>query len=336
MLLRIIGKRNKERALPLTEPTLDHAPRGLEDPSQHQVALLQPEGHHSLFPGSTARQAFNLARALACGFDDHFTTPRASPQFRDPTPGEGGRHPPGADPAGPFKHPLNRNLHASERALAPRLAPVARRLLRRPLLTEGPAMKDDRFELADVVRRFKDRLCRPLRASDDAVPEKGAHRHRRLHDRPRWAAINIVAAIAITRSGCYHGCRNRACPACHGRQMRDWLQARQAELLPCDHYHVVATVPRRDSSSVPVGSEVHVLVADEDRRRRGYRSDPRSGGIVGATPGILMVLHTWTCPIALPSARSPVGDRRRRHRRRAIMARATGGDSCCRSRPSPS
>ena len=69
MLLPVIGKRDKERALPLTEPTL---------------AMLREvwKIHHSkkwLFPnrkgtarlsGEMTRQAFNAARA-ACGFDDH-------------------------------------------------------------------------------------------------------------------------------------------------------------------------------------------------------------------------------------------------------------------------
>ena len=41
----------------------------------------------------------------------------------------------------------------------------------------------------------------------------------------------------------YHCCRNRACPKCHGSQTRRWLEGRQAELLPCDYFHAVVTVP---------------------------------------------------------------------------------------------
>ncbi len=41
----------------------------------------------------------------------------------------------------------------------------------------------------------------------------------------------------------YHCCRNRACPKCHGTQARQWLEERQAELLPCDYFHAVVTVP---------------------------------------------------------------------------------------------
>jgi len=30
----------------------------------------------------------------------------------------------------------------------------------------------------------------------------------------------------------YHSCRNRACPACHGKESVRWLAARAGELLP--------------------------------------------------------------------------------------------------------
>ena len=103
-------------------------------------------------------------------------------------------------------------------------------------------MKDNRIELADVVRRFK----------DDYVARFG---HLMMPSQKK-ALADIAACMTAEMGGhqyqcrdcdnrfwVYHGCRNRACPACHGRRMRDWLQARQAELLPCDYYHMVATVP---------------------------------------------------------------------------------------------
>ena len=70
MLLRIIGKRNKERALPLTEPTLAmlrevwkiHRSTRWLFPNRRGTAHLSEK---------TARRAFHAARA-ACGFDDHF------------------------------------------------------------------------------------------------------------------------------------------------------------------------------------------------------------------------------------------------------------------------
>ena len=41
----------------------------------------------------------------------------------------------------------------------------------------------------------------------------------------------------------YNSCRNRHCPKCQARAARRWLEARQADLLPVDYYHVVFTLP---------------------------------------------------------------------------------------------
>ena len=41
----------------------------------------------------------------------------------------------------------------------------------------------------------------------------------------------------------YNSCRNRHCPKCQARAARRWLEARQADLLPLDYYHVVFTLP---------------------------------------------------------------------------------------------
>src|SRR5580693_6218259 len=41
----------------------------------------------------------------------------------------------------------------------------------------------------------------------------------------------------------YNSCRNRHCPKCQGLARAEWLEARQAELLPVPYYHVVFTLP---------------------------------------------------------------------------------------------
>ena len=38
-------------------------------------------------------------------------------------------------------------------------------------------------------------------------------------------------------------CRNRHCPKCQARAAQRWLDARQADLLPVDYYHLVFTLP---------------------------------------------------------------------------------------------
>jgi integrase/recombinase XerD len=70
MVLHVIGKRNKQRALPLTDSILEmlrevwkiHRSRTWLFPSRRIVTHL---------PDATARAAFNKARS-ACGFDERF------------------------------------------------------------------------------------------------------------------------------------------------------------------------------------------------------------------------------------------------------------------------
>jgi hypothetical protein len=42
----------------------------------------------------------------------------------------------------------------------------------------------------------------------------------------------------------YNSCRNRHCPKCQGAAARDWLTAREADLLPVGYFHVVFTLPQ--------------------------------------------------------------------------------------------
>ena len=41
----------------------------------------------------------------------------------------------------------------------------------------------------------------------------------------------------------YNSCRNRHCPRCQSAAAKRWLDARQADLLPVEYYHVVFTLP---------------------------------------------------------------------------------------------
>jgi hypothetical protein len=41
----------------------------------------------------------------------------------------------------------------------------------------------------------------------------------------------------------YNSCRNRHCPKCQGSAVHRWMEARQADLLPVEYYHLVSTLP---------------------------------------------------------------------------------------------
>jgi hypothetical protein len=91
----------------------------------------------------------------------------------------------------------------------------------------------------------------------------------------------------------YFGCRNRACPKCHGSQTREWLEKREAELLPCDYFHAVATVPSelRDVFRLNQRMMYGLLMQVTAEAVKELCANKRH---LGALPGILSVLHTWT------------------------------------------
>jgi integrase/recombinase XerD len=71
MLLRVIGKRNKERALPLSEPTLAMLREVWKIHRSSKWLFANRKGAAPL-SSKTARRAFNGARE-ACNFSDRFT-----------------------------------------------------------------------------------------------------------------------------------------------------------------------------------------------------------------------------------------------------------------------
>jgi hypothetical protein len=90
----------------------------------------------------------------------------------------------------------------------------------------------------------------------------------------------------------YNSCRDRHCPKCQGLARAEWLEARQAELLPVPYFHVVFTVP------APVAdiafhnkAEVYgILFHAAAEALRDVAGDSR---YLGAEIGAVAVLHTW-------------------------------------------
>jgi hypothetical protein len=90
----------------------------------------------------------------------------------------------------------------------------------------------------------------------------------------------------------YNSCRNRHCSECQGRAAQRWLEARPADLLPVDYYHVVFTLPAPISAIAYTNKEViyGLLFALAAETLRTIAADPRH---LGAPIGVTLVLHTW-------------------------------------------
>jgi hypothetical protein len=90
----------------------------------------------------------------------------------------------------------------------------------------------------------------------------------------------------------YNSCRNRHCPKCQGAAAKDWLAARQAELLPVAYYHVVFTLPAQiaDIAYQNKAAVYGILFKAAAETLLRIAADPKH---LGARIGLTAVLHTW-------------------------------------------
>ncbi len=123
------------------------------------------------------------------------------------------------------------------------------------------------------------------------------------------AQLRVMSAIEQCRSaalgghvlrceGCgvdqvaYNSCRNRHCPKCQSSAAQRWLDARQADLLPVEYFHVVFTLPAQVADIAhsnkallygllfDIAAETLLTIAADPKR-------------LGAKIGATLVLHTW-------------------------------------------
>jgi len=90
----------------------------------------------------------------------------------------------------------------------------------------------------------------------------------------------------------YNSCRNRHCPKCQSSAAQRWLDARQADLLPVEYYHVVFTLPAPVADIAYTNKVlVYGLLFDVAAEvLQTIAADPRH---LGARIGATLVLHTW-------------------------------------------
>jgi hypothetical protein len=145
-------------------------------------------------------------------------------------------------------------------------------------------------ELADVIRRYGPAYRRARR-----LPYSH-HRVLNAIERCRTAALGghreRCAHCGFERLA-YNSCRNRHCPKCQALVKAQWLEARQAELLPVPYFHNVFTLPHQLNSLILCHEDnqralLHLLFQAAAGTLLQFGRNNLSG-----TPGITLVLHTW-------------------------------------------
>jgi Putative transposase/Transposase zinc-binding domain len=90
----------------------------------------------------------------------------------------------------------------------------------------------------------------------------------------------------------FHSCRNRHCPKCQAAASREWLAAREAELLPVEYFHLVFTLPAplRDLAFHNKAVMYDILIKAAAETTLTIAAERKH---LGARIGFTSVLHTW-------------------------------------------
>ena len=145
--------------------------------------------------------------------------------------------------------------------------------------------------VADVFRRYGD----SYRAQFGSALSTAQRRVMTAIERCRTAAlgghVEQCDRCGHTRVW-YNSCRNRHCPTCQSLARAAWIDRRQADLLDCEYFHVVFTVPAPTAAIALQNPAVvyGLLFRATATTLRTIAADPTH---LGAEIGFVAVLHTW-------------------------------------------
>lgn len=141
-----------------------------------------------------------------------------------------------------------------------------------------------KWEVGDILRQCKSKNSINL----------SVHQEKTLRAITQCRTAALGGHVAVCRD-CgvvkisYNSCRNRHCPKCQGHKREEWIQRREADLLPCVYYHVVFTLPQELN---PLSLHQPKLVYDT-LFKSVWQSLNQFGKTEGLQLGMIAVLHTW-------------------------------------------
>ena len=97
----------------------------------------------------------------------------------------------------------------------------------------------------------------------------------------------------------YNSCQDRHCPTCQTLRKQQWVEHRQAELLPVPYFHVVFTLPHRLNPLVRANPRrlLRELFGAVGWVLQRFAADPQWK--LQGRLGFVAVLHTWTQRLTL-------------------------------------
>ena len=152
-------------------------------------------------------------------------------------------------------------------------------------------MRPAGLEVADIFRQFGP----AFRTQHAATLSRGMRCVMSAIEQCRTAALggHVEQCDACGHQRiAYNSCRNRHCPKCQALARAQWLQDRQAELLPVEYFHVVFTMPQKVAAIAYQNKDVvyNILFQATAQTLRTIGADPKH---LGAEIGLIAILHTW-------------------------------------------
>jgi hypothetical protein len=152
-------------------------------------------------------------------------------------------------------------------------------------------MDRPKLEVADIFRRYGGAYREKHGASMSTAQRRVMSAIQMCRTAALGGQIEQCNACGKQRI-CYRPCGNRHCPKCQSLARAEWIEDRQAELLNCEYFHVVFTVPDKIASIAYQNKEVvyNILFQATAETLRTIAADPKH---LGAEIGFFAVLHTW-------------------------------------------
>lgn len=142
-----------------------------------------------------------------------------------------------------------------------------------------------RLELSDIFRQFRPWL-KPLSKIESKVVADIVN-----------CRTSVLGGHKLQCNACdfeeysYNSCRNRHCPKCQFLTQVKWVEARKAELLPVEYFHMVFTVPHELNPIIwdnkKIGFDILFKAMSETLKEVAERR-------LKAKVGFTAVLHTWS------------------------------------------
>ena len=147
------------------------------------------------------------------------------------------------------------------------------------------------LEVADVVRTHGDEF----RQAHAKSLSTGQKRVLRAIQQCRTAALGGHLERCDQcghERNAYNSCANRHCPKCQSLARAEWLEKRQTELLPCEYFHVVFTLPEALAALALQNKRqmYSLLFRATAEALQSIALDPQH---LGAQIGFFCILHTW-------------------------------------------